>query len=269
MSTILPLTHSAAILTDVQVLAPKSFNNAVYIDINRLSKQTAWAHGFMTAYAVWIGPVLLAAVFVAAYAMAWWRGANRAASLLALGGLGTLVAVGLNQVVGHAAKELRPYATHPQALVLVGKTSDYSFPSDHSVVAGGLTVSLLLALGGAVWEGRGQHVAGKLEAPHAGRFPSRTAIRVFAAVNVVLGLFLCFDRLYVGAHYPGDVVAGYLLASATVVAVSFLRPAAYRLSDLMEPTIFGVVLRRPAATDGSRHCCRWWAGRPLPARLHR
>ena len=251
MSAYLPLTHSAAILTDVQVLAPKSFNNSVYIDINRLSKQTAWAHGFMTAYAVWIGPVLLATVFVAAYAVAWWRGANRAASLLALGGLGTLVAVALNQVVGHAAKELRPYATHPQALVLVGKTSDYSFPSDHSVVAGGLTVSLILALGSAVWERRGQHAAGKLTEPNR-RFTSRSAIRVFAAVNVVLGLFLCFDRLYVGAHYPGDVVAGYLLASATVVAVSFLRPAAYRLSDLIEPTIFGVVLRRPAPVPAHR-----------------
>ncbi len=252
MSADLTVTYHAAILSDVQVLAPKGLNNSVYLDINHFSQQTAWAHGFMAAYAVWIGPVVLAAVFFAAYSMAWWRGANRAASLLALGGLGTLVAVGFNQLIGHATKELRPYATHPLALVLVGKTSDYSFPSDHSVVAGGLTVSLLLALGGALWERRGQHAAPKLTEAHTGRVTSRTAVRSFAAVNLVLGLFLCFDRLYVGAHYPGDVVAGYLLASATVVAISFLRPVAYRLADLIEPTTFGIVLRRPVPASRNR-----------------
>ena len=224
---------SGAFLASTPVLPPKSLNTSIYLDLNHFSRQTAWAHGFMHNYALWLGPVLLAVLFVATYAVAWWRGASRVAALLILGGIGELVSLGLNQVIGHAAKELRPYATHPNALVLVAKANDYSFPSDHSIVAGGLTASLLLVLGAELWE-----------RSRAGVVP--TAVRAFAALNVVLGLFLCFARVYVGAHYPGDVVAGYLLSSLVVVVFSLLRPLAYRAVDAIEPTPLGALLRRPA-----------------------
>jgi hypothetical protein len=42
-----------AALTGVPVLAPKGLNNSVYLDLNRLSRQTTWAHGFMHGYALW------------------------------------------------------------------------------------------------------------------------------------------------------------------------------------------------------------------------
>ncbi len=235
----------APFLADVRVLPPKGLNTSIYLDLNRFSRQTAWAHAFMHAYALWLGPVLLAAVFVAMYAVAWWRRAPRAAALLFVGGVGTLVALGLNQIVGHAAKELRPYDTYRHALVLVGKANDYSFPSDHSIIAGGLTLSLLLVLGGEAWRSRQKAARGADE--EAGESPrSPRLARTLAAVNVVLGLFLCFARVYVGAHYPGDVVAGYLLASAVVLVLFLIRPLAYRLVDTVEPTVLATLLRRPA-----------------------
>ena len=72
-------------------------------------------------------------------------------------------------------------------------------------------------------------------------------VKVLAAVNLVVGLFLCFARVYVGAHYPGDVVAGYLLAAVVVLAVSLLRPFAYWAVDVVEPTAAGILLRRRGA----------------------
>ncbi len=228
----------------VSVLPPKGLNTSAYLDLNHLARQTAWAHGFMHAYALWLGPVLLAGVFVAIYAVAWWRRVPRAAALLVLGGIGTVVALGLNQLVARAAKELRPYATHPRALVLVARTTDYAFPSDHSIVAGGLTLSVLLVLGTKVWRGRRTTALGERDARTGrGRIPG--IVRALAIVNVVLGLFLCFARVYVGAHYPGDVMAGYLLASAVVLGVSLLRPLAYRVADVVEETILATLLRRP------------------------
>jgi membrane-associated phospholipid phosphatase len=237
-----------AALTGVRVLPPKGLNNSIYLDLNNFSRHTAWAHGFMHNYALWLGPVLLAAVFVATYAVAWWHRAPRAAALLLLGGIGTIVALGLNQLVGHAAKELRPYVAHPNALVLVAKTNDYSFPSDHSVIAGGLTLSILLVLGSGTWR-RGQHaLRGAPEEGATGRsMPG--VVRVLAAVNLVLGLFLCFARVYVGAHYPGDVVAGYVLAAGVVFAVSLLRPFAYRLVAVADQTALGILWRRPGAVQ--------------------
>ncbi len=231
--TRLPHTStSLGVLASTPVLPPKSLNTSIYLDLNHFSRRTAWAHGFMHNYALWLGPVLLAAFFVATYALAWRRGAARVSALLVLGGIGELVSLGLNQVVGHAAQELRPYATHPNALVLVAKANDYSFPSDHSIIAGGLTASLLLVVGGELWR-RGKSPEGV-----------PTAVKVFAALNVVLGLFLCFARVYVGAHYPGDVVAGYLLSALVVVVVSLLRPVAYRAADAIAATPLGILLRR-------------------------
>ena len=226
------------------VLPPKGLNTSVYLDLNHFSRQTPWAHGFMHNYALWLGPVLLAVVFVATYAVGWWRRAPRVSALMIIGGIGTVVSLGLNQIVSHAAQELRPYNVHPQALVLVAKANDYSFPSDHSIIAGGLTASILLVLGGEIWRRRGS-TRGSATALHAGRgVPG--SIRTLAAINVVLGLFLCFSRIYVGAHYLGDVVAGYLLASFVVLLLSLLRSLVYRGVDAIEPTVLGHLLRRPA-----------------------
>lgn len=235
---------STLFFADVRVLAPKGLNTSIYLDLNRISRHSAWAHGFMHTYALWLGPVVVAAVFLAAYAVAWWRRSPHATLLLALGGLGTLVALGLNQIVGHAARELRPYATHPHALVLVGKTTDYSFPSDHSIVAGGLTMSLLLAIGAATW--RGRRASRDRETDPVGRSRRFVPVMVILAlVDLVFGLFLCFARVYVGAHYPGDVVAGWLLAASVVGVASLLRPMAYRLGSALETTLLAVLWRRP------------------------
>ncbi len=239
------VTGVAPVLADVRVLPPKSLNTSVYLDLNRFSRNTAWAHPFMHAYALWLGPVLLTLLFVVAYAVVWRRRAPQAAAVLILGGVGTIMALGLNQLVARAAEELRPYVTYPHALVLVARTGDYSFPSDHSIVAGGLTASLLLVLGKSVWSRR--HAGGK-----AGDFRrprDRRAgwlLAVLAVTNVILGLFLCFARVYVGAHYPGDVVAGYLLSFLVVVVVSLLRPVAYWAVDAVDSTALAALFRRPA-----------------------
>lgn len=232
------------VLADVRVLPPKGLNTSIYLDLNHFARETAWAHGFMHAYALWLGPVLLAAGVVASYAVVWWHRAPRAATLLILGGVGTVVALGLNQLVGHAAKELRPYASHPHALVLVSRANDYSFPSDHAVIAGGLTASVLLLLGQAARRSRSEGAPRRAGRP-ADRRRIPPLLYALIGATVVLGLFLCFARIYVGAHYPGDVVAGYLLGAVVVAVLSLLRPLAYRLVDAIETTALASLLRRP------------------------
>jgi undecaprenyl-diphosphatase len=60
-----------------------------------------------------------------------------------LAGAAAVIALGLNQVVGHAVGETRPYWSHPSVLVLASKANDYAFPSDHATVAGALALGLL------------------------------------------------------------------------------------------------------------------------------
>ncbi len=186
----------------------------------------------MHAYALWLGVVLLVVLFLAAYASIWWHRDRHAAALMGLGGLGALLALGLNQIVGHWAKELRPYDTLHHVLVLVPKANDYAFPSDHAVVAGALVASVLLVSRTADTKtGRNQFVS---------------ATVVLGSLSALLGLFLCFARVYVGAHYPGDVVAGFLLGAFVVIIISLVRPIAYRVVDILEPTPLGILVRRPS-----------------------
>jgi undecaprenyl-diphosphatase len=240
-----------------KVLWPQHLNTSLYLDLNNFSRQTAWAHGFMHDYALWLGLVLMALTFLATYAVVWWRRRTHAAGLMFLGGVGTLIALGLNQLVGHAAQELRPYDSHPSALVLVAKAHDYAFPSDHAVVAGALFTSVLLVVRRAPSSAPASRALGKHGPERRKELGTTRATMALAVLGALFGLFLGFARVYVGAHYPGDVVAGYLLGAAVVLVASAARPAGYWLADLVCSSPLAWLVCRPGPQG-------WQAGEGLP-----
>jgi hypothetical protein len=111
---------NVALWADINVLPPKGLNTSIYLDVNNFARHTVWAHSFMHAYALWLGAVLLTIIFLIAYGIIWWRRDCHAAALMGLSGIGTFVALGLNQIVAHLAKELRPYDTLHHVLVQSG-----------------------------------------------------------------------------------------------------------------------------------------------------
>ena len=78
------------------------------------------------------------------------------------------------------------------------QASFYSFPSGHATVAVGLYGMLTLIL---AYRLRGR---------------ARWAV---AALGVIVVLLIGFSRLYLGVHYPTDIVAGYLAALLWLVCV--------------------------------------------------
>lgn len=233
---------AAIVQGSVRVLWPEGLNSGWYLDVNRFSRDTAWAHGFMHAYALWLGLALVVVCFLAAYVVLWRRRDAHGVALLGIGGAASIVAFGVNQAVGHAAQELRPYETYRHALVLVSKAHDYSFPSDHAVVAGALLVAIVLVVRSPAAGERGPAARG---GTRTGARHARPALAAIAAVAALLTFFLCFARVYVGAHYPGDVVAGLLLGGAVSLVLSVTRPVFYRIADAAERTPLALVLRRP------------------------
>ncbi len=181
-------------------------DSRLYRDVNRFAVHTPWAHPFMKAFAVY-GVGLFAILVIAA----WWyaRRASdppRAVAASLWTAAGTVAAVAINHPIGSAVHRSRPYATLSGVEVLVSRTHDFSFPSDHAVTAGAATAGLWVIA----------HYGGRVT-------------RYLAIAGTVLALLVVFSRVYVGAHYPGDVLAGLVLGAA-ITTIGWLvlnRPLTY------------------------------------------
>jgi undecaprenyl-diphosphatase len=161
-----------------------------FLHVNDLARHTPGLHEPVRLYAQY-GVVLFAAALLVGW---WWARSNpdpRAMAAALWAPAGALLALGLNQPLGNAVHEARPYAVFPRALVLVARSHDFSFPSDHAVMAGAVVAGVLLAHRRLGW------------------------------VTAAAAVLLAFARVYVGAHFPLDVIAG-LLFGAAVTAVGYV-----------------------------------------------
>jgi membrane-associated phospholipid phosphatase len=171
---------------------------------NDLASGSTWANGAAARYAS-DGIVLFGALLLAAFL--WCRHRRDLAGLAGSvwAGAAALAALGIAQVIGALVDRPRPYASLANVHVLIGRTNDASFPSDHATTVGAVAVGL--------W------------------FVDRRLGGVAAVAAVVMAV----ARVYVGVHYPLDVVAGLVLggtvaAAGRPVVVPALQRAAERLA---------------------------------------
>jgi len=163
----------------------RQLDDQLFLAINSFARRTPGLHAPFLAYAKY-GLALFALLLLAGVLIA----RRDQARVLAAAGwacVATLLVVGLNQPVGHLFAEARPYATHPQILRLADVTTDFSFPSDHAVIVGAVATGLLLV---------------------------NRRLGLLAALAAAL---MAFARVYIGAHYPWDVLGGLVLGAAVVL----------------------------------------------------
>lgn len=198
-------------------------------DINGLAKEAPrWfdrAMEFVGEYGLLLALVLLVVC-------CWWSvrrrggisGEEAAGSVAALvwAPLAAGIAVLVNVPIRGFVERPRPFFTHEGLKVLVSGKSDFSFVSDHATIAMALGVGLFVA--------------------H----------RTFGLVGIGLALLEGFCRVYMGVHYPTDVVGGFALGTAVALLLSPLAMA--MLTPLMTAVErsprAGRLVRRRSVVEG-------------------
>ncbi|MEU6986769.1 phosphatase PAP2 family protein [Streptomyces sp. NPDC046324] len=170
-------------------------------DINGLAREAPpWLDrvmGFVGEYGI-----MLALVLVGLWC--WWSVRRRgtltdsvsAVAALAWAPLAAAVAVLVNVPIRGFVERPRPFKDHQGLEVLVDGKTDFSFVSDHATLAMAIAVGIFVAhrkLG-------------------------------FAAIGLAFAEGFC--RVYMGVHYPSDVIGGFALGTAVAL---LLAPLAHAL----------------------------------------
>ncbi|MFF4186831.1 phosphatase PAP2 family protein [Streptomyces sp. NPDC001691] len=168
---------------------------SVLYDINGLAKDApSWfdrAMAFVGEYGILLGLVLVVL-------WCWWtvrRGEDRQSAVTSVAGIvwGPLaagIAVLVNIPIRGFVHRPRPFLDHKGLDVLVEGKTDFSFVSDHATLAMALAAGLFVAN------------------------------RKFGLVALGLALFEGFCRVYMGVHYPTDVVGGFALGTAVALLLA-------------------------------------------------
>jgi undecaprenyl-diphosphatase len=172
----------------------------------------------------WAVPVFIGIVAVW-FVIGWITGRpdeRRGAVLALLGAGGALL---INQVIIHIWHRPRPFITHPDTVhVLVSRSTDPGFPSDHAAASIAIAVAVFL-------------------------MHRRIGIAV-----VAIALLVCYSRVFVGAHYPGDVAAGALIGAG--VTLLLWRPLAFIPSKVNDAITWLIRLVHLPLPDARAHSGR-------------
>ncbi|MCQ2578090.1 MAG: phosphatase PAP2 family protein [Treponema sp.] len=118
---------------------------------------------------------------------------TRKAAFLALisFGLSALLCDGCLKLI---VNRVRPFDAIPELMALVERPRGTSFPSGHTTTAFGFGLAFFL----------------------------NTKKRWTGWVILSLSIIMAFSRLYVGVHYPSDVLAGIIIGSLVSIIVTFV-----------------------------------------------
>jgi membrane-associated phospholipid phosphatase len=196
-----------------------------YRSITSFAQHTSWLQGPMELYTT-AGIGLLVLIALAAWWSARARADRAAVAAVVWIGLGTAVSVGCGLALKQVFKENRPcQSIHVVTVQACPGPADYSFPSDHTLIAVALAVGIWIA-------------------------SSRLGI-----IAAVLAALEGFSRVYLGQHYPHDVFAAIILGTAVMLVgwVLLRRPLTGLVAALEATPLRPVLASAPAgaAADAS------------------
>ncbi len=155
-------------------------DSMIFLYVNGRGQRPAWLDAAMTVVTQ-LGNSLAAFILALLF---WLSGQRLLAYALLLGTLSLWLVVELIKVLAHRR---RPYVRLPEARIVGRRAGGRSFPSGHTSQSFFVATLLTEALQLNLW---------------------------VAAALYVIALLVGITRIYVGAHYPRDVLAGAILGCA-------------------------------------------------------
>ncbi|WP_020664850.1 phosphatase PAP2 family protein [Amycolatopsis benzoatilytica] len=181
----------------------------LYRDITDFAWSQQWFAGIATTFTEYgvflIVPVILALL---------WRARTRGPAELAAAAwvpIAVAVALIVDTVLKSAVAEVRPCRVVPNVHTLLpcDAPTDYAFPSNHTVIVASFAVALLLV--------------------H----------RKWGIWALVFAVLIGISRVYVGAHYPHDVLAGFVVGAAVASLGLLARVPLEKIAVRLLPVIPG------------------------------
>jgi membrane-associated phospholipid phosphatase len=178
-------------------------DGSLFTTVTDFARDTRWLN---TPLEVWTNAGL--GVFALLMVMGWWRARRRDARAMTVAlaaPVAVVVAFAVAEVVKKIVAEVRPCYSLPHAYFVDAcpARTDYAFPSGHTTVATATVAALFLL------------------------------DRRLSAIAALFAVFEGFTRVYVGAHYPHDVIASAVLAL----------PVAYLTGRLLERLAVPMIAR--------------------------
>jgi undecaprenyl-diphosphatase len=141
----------------------------------------------MAAVASWSEPIFIGVVALW-FVLGWWHKRPKAMGGAVTALLASGAALAVNSIISQFWSRPRPFITHAGTVhLLLAHSADASFPSDHAAAAFA--------------------ISGVLFAFH----------RRLGALALLFSVLVMYARVYVGDHYPTDVLAGMLIGLSSAV----------------------------------------------------
>ncbi|MFD8673480.1 phosphatase PAP2 family protein [Streptomyces seoulensis] len=184
-------------LTTAQAYDGSAIDGAAYVDVvDAAHHAPSWLDGLISGYSTY-GLALFALLML----IGWWqaRHQNAAQAVKALAApVLTVLAFAVSTALKQTVQENRPcQSLHVITLEACPATGDWSFPSNHATLAAAAAVALWFV---------------------------NTRLGAIATLGA---LAMAASRVWVGAHYPHDILAGLAVGAlvATLLAVPLSRHA--------------------------------------------
>lgn len=130
-----------------------------------------------------------------------------------------IIMVLLNDVLlKHLINRTRPYEVIEGLTSLVGLQSDSSFPSGHTSSSFACWIALTLSLP---------------------MVTDRSKTRIYSILMLIFSVLMGFSRLYVGVHYPTDILGGMILGILYGLAGYYLGKFVIRKIEEKKPGLMG------------------------------